>query len=157
LENIDSFGIAVLAASFYVLVSSGIHGFIRPPKRQDVHRELLDMGLYESLGVDRFGPRTPRTDRVDIKHITAFQPGFIDHLLDFLEHMQPFEEGLRLSIRMALLELVQNFSEHSRSDIGAWVAGQLDPRDNRVNLCIMDFGHRHSRIVATGAQVQELR
>jgi len=29
--------------------------------------------------------------------------------------MQPFEEGLRPSMRMALLELIQNFSEHSPS------------------------------------------
>ena len=42
------------------------------------------MGLYESLGIDLFGPRTLRQDRVDIKHILAFEPLFIDHLLDFL-------------------------------------------------------------------------
>ncbi|MGO9060018.1 MAG: ATP-binding protein [Candidatus Binataceae bacterium] len=70
----------------------------------------------------------------------AFEPLFIDHLLDFLERLQPFEEGLRPSIRMALLELIQNFSEHSKSEIGAWIAGQFDPAQKRINLCVMDFG-----------------
>jgi hypothetical protein len=140
LEFIDSFGITLLAASCHVLKQSGIHGFIRRPKRDDVHQELLDMGLYESLGIDLFGPRTLRQDRVDIKHILAFEPLFIDHLLDFLERMQPFEEGLRPSIRMALLELIQNFSEHSGSKIGAWIAGQFDPGQKRINVCVMDFG-----------------
>ena len=45
---------------------------------------------------------------MDLIHIVSVQPLFIDYLLDFLENMQPFEEGLRPSIRMALLELIQN-------------------------------------------------
>jgi hypothetical protein len=139
LQFIDSFGLTLLAASFHVLKHSGAHGFVRRPRQADIHQELLDMGLYESLGIDLFGPRTLRRDRVDIRHITAFEPLFIDHLLDFLESMQPFEEGLRPSIRMALLELIQNFSEHSKSKIGAWIAGQFDTARKRINLCVMDF------------------
>jgi anti-sigma regulatory factor (Ser/Thr protein kinase) len=105
-----------------------------------MHEELLNAGLYEAIGIDRFGPRKPRRDRVDIVHITALQPGFIDHLLDFLESVQPFEESLRASMRMALLELVQNFSEHSGSAHGAWVVGQFDPREKRIGLCVLDQG-----------------
>jgi anti-sigma regulatory factor (Ser/Thr protein kinase) len=77
---------------------------------------------------------------VDIVHITALQPGFIDHLLDFLESVQPFEEGLKDSMRMALLELIQNFSEHSGSTQGAWVVGQFDPSQKRIGVCVLDLG-----------------
>jgi hypothetical protein len=68
------------------------------------------------------------------------QPEFIDHLLNFLENMQPFQEGLRPSMRVALLELIQNFAEHSGSEPGAWVSGQLHPRSNRITLCVLDLG-----------------
>ena len=121
-------------------MSANVHGFVRPPRHSTIHDELLNAGLYEAIGIDRFGPRKPRRDRVDIVHITALQPGFIDHLLDFLESVQPFEEGLRDSMRMALLELIQNFSEHSGSAEGAWVVGQFEPSVKRIELCVLDLG-----------------
>lgn len=43
-------------------------------------------------------------------------------------------------MRMALLELVQNFSEHSGSAFGAWIVGQFDLREKRIGLCVMDLG-----------------
>jgi hypothetical protein len=136
----DSFGMTLLASCFNVLVSANIHGFVRPPRQAATHKELLEPGLYEAIGIDRFGPRNPRRDRVDMVHLTALQPGFIDHLLDFLESVQPFEESLRGSMRMALLELIQNFSEHSGSEHGAWVVGQFDPQEKRIGLCVLDLG-----------------
>lgn len=137
----DSFGITYLAACFHVVVSSGVHGFVRRPQRDDVHRYLLNVGLYEAIGVgDRFGPRTSSRDTVDLVHIRAVEPEFIDSLLDFLENMQPFEEGLRPSMRMALLELIQNFAEHSGSEPGAWVSGQFHRQSNRITLCVLDLG-----------------
>jgi anti-sigma regulatory factor (Ser/Thr protein kinase) len=141
LEFADSFGVTYLAACFHVVVSSGVHGFVRRPSRDDVHQYLLNAGFYEAIGFgERFGPRKPSPDRVDLVHITAVQPEFIDHLLDFLENMQPFEEGLKPSMRMALLELVQNFAEHSGSEPGAWISGQFHPRSNRITLCVLDLG-----------------
>jgi hypothetical protein len=140
LVSADSFGVTLLAACFHVLVSSNIHGFVRPPREPAMHKELLNAGLYEAIGIDRFGPRKPRRDRVDIVHITTLQPGFIDHLLNFLESVQPFEEGLKDSMRMALLELIQNFSEHSGSTHGAWIVGQFDSREKRIGLCVLDLG-----------------
>jgi signal transduction histidine kinase len=139
-ELVDSFGLTLLASCFNGLVTANVHGFVRPPHHPLTHNELLNAGLYEAIGIDRFGPRKPRRDRVDIVHITELQPGFIDHLLDFLESVQPFEEGLRDSMRMALLELIQNFSEHSRSAQGAWVVGQFDSVEKRIELCVLDLG-----------------
>jgi anti-anti-sigma regulatory factor len=62
LRSADSFGVTLLAACFYVLVSSNVHGFVRPPRQPAMHKELLDAGLYEAIGIDRFGPRKPRRD-----------------------------------------------------------------------------------------------
>jgi hypothetical protein len=139
LELIDSFGLTLLACCFNGLASANVHGFVRPPRQPAIHKELMEVGLYETIGIDRFGPRKPRRDRVDIVHLTALQPGFIDHLLDFLESVQPFEESLRASMRMALLELIQNFAEHSGSAHGAWVVGQFDPQERRIGLCVLDL------------------
>jgi anti-anti-sigma regulatory factor len=61
LEFTDSFGLTYLAACFHVVVSSGVHGFVRP-RREDVHQYLLDAGFYEAIGFgERFGPRKPST------------------------------------------------------------------------------------------------
>jgi anti-anti-sigma regulatory factor len=141
LDSVDSFGMTVLAACFHSLTSSGVRGSVRRPAQDEIHLELLNMGLYESIGIgDRFQPRRPSRDRVDIVHINSLEPGFIDDLLNFLERMQPFEEGLRPSTRMALLELVQNFSEHSGARLGAWVAGQFAPNIKRITLSVLDSG-----------------
>lgn len=141
LEFADSFGVTFLAACFHEVVTSGVRGRVRRPRRDDVHKYLLDAGFYESIGFgDQLGPRRASRDRVDLVHITALEPLFIDHLLDFLEHMQPFEEGLRSSMRMALLELIQNFAEHSGSTAGAWAAGQLHPQKKRITLSVIDLG-----------------
>lgn len=141
LERVDSFGVTVLAACFHSLISSGIPGSVRRPAKEEVHLQLLDMGLYESIGIGgRFEPRRPSRDRVDLVHIRALEPEFIDSLLDFLERMQPFEEGLRPSMRMALLELIQNFSEHSQASLGAWVTGQFSPQPKRITLSVLDSG-----------------
>jgi anti-sigma regulatory factor (Ser/Thr protein kinase) len=153
----DSFGLTYLAACLHV-VSSSVSGSVRRPRREDVHKYLLDAGFYESLGVgDRFGPRKPSADRVDLVHITAVQPAFIDQLLDFLENMQPFEEGLRPSMRMALLELVQNFAEHSGSDPGAWISGQFHPRSKRITLCVLDLGRGIPNALRTLRKYQRIR
>src|SRR5208337_4899823 len=69
------------------------------------------------------------------------QPMFVDFLLDFLDNrVQRLEEGLRGSMRMALLELIQNFAEHSGSGLGAWISGQYHPKPRRVTLCVLDLG-----------------
>jgi signal transduction histidine kinase len=141
LERVDSFGMTLLAACFHSLISSRIPGSVRRPAKEEVHLQLLDMGLYESIGIgDRFEPRRPSRDRVDLVHIKALQPEFINSLLDFLERMQPFEEGLRPSMRMALLELIQNFSEHAKASLGAWVTGQFSPQLERITLSVLDSG-----------------
>lgn len=140
LEFVDTLGITYLAACFHT-VSSKVHGFVRPPRKKEVNDYLLDVGLYEAIGLGgRFRPRKPSRDRVDLIHITELEPLFIDHLLDFLERRQPFVEGLRGSMRMALLELIQNFAEHSGSQVGAWVSGQFHPQRNRITLCVLDLG-----------------
>jgi anti-sigma regulatory factor (Ser/Thr protein kinase) len=136
----DSFGVTYLAACFHV-ATSNVSGFVRPPRDRDVNEYLLNVGLYEASGLGgHFRPRTPSADRVDLIHVTALEPVFIDHLLDFLEKMQPFEEGLRQSMRMALLELLQNFVDHSGSETGAWISGQLHRQRNRITLCVLDLG-----------------
>ncbi|MGH7933941.1 MAG: ATP-binding protein, partial [Candidatus Binataceae bacterium] len=137
---VDTFGITYLAACFHAVTSS-VRGFVRPPRKKEVDDYLLDVGLYEAGGLGgHFRPRKPSADRVDLIHVTELEPLFIDQLLDFLEHMQPFEEGLRPSMRMALLELIQNFAEHSGSKAGAWVSGQFHPQRNRITLCVLDLG-----------------
>jgi hypothetical protein len=141
LEFADSFGLTYLAACFEVVMSASVRGSVRRPRRDEVHDHLLNAGFYEAIGFgDRFPPRRPSSERVDLVHITSLQPMFIDYLLDFLENIQPFEEGLKPSMRMALLELIQNFAEHSGSKPGAWVSGQLHPRSNRITLCVLDLG-----------------
>ena len=140
LEFVDTFGITYLAACFHS-VSSRVNGSVRPPRKREVNDYLLDVGLYEAIGLGgRFRPRKPSRDRVDLVHITELEPLFIDHLLDFLERRQPFDEGLRGSMRMALLELIQNFVEHSGSGVGAWVSGQFHPQRSRITLCVLDLG-----------------
>jgi hypothetical protein len=141
LVEVDSFGITYLAACVRAVVAAKITGFVRRPRSEDLHRFLLDVGLYEEIGIsERFGPRTLSKDRVDIIHIKQLEPLFIDYLLDFLETMQPFERGLRPSIRMALMELVQNFAEHAGSRQGAWASGQLNAQRDRMTLGLLDLG-----------------
>jgi len=41
-------------------------------------------------------------------------------------------------MRMALIELVQNFAEHSGSVFGAWASGQKFR--GRITLCLLDLG-----------------
>src|SRR5208337_2799758 len=94
---------------------------------------------YEVIGLsDHLPPRQPATDKVDLAHIQALEPLFIDSLLDFMERNMPFAPGLRSSIRMSLIELVQNFADHSGSQIGAWATGQ--EYQNRITLCVLDLG-----------------
>ncbi|MGH7842467.1 MAG: hypothetical protein ACREQT_13235, partial [Candidatus Binataceae bacterium] len=81
---------------------------------------------------------TPNKNRVDLIHIQTLEPLFIDGLLDFLESTQPFAPGLKQSMRMSLIELVQNFAEHSGSQSGAWASG-YKYRD-RITLCLLDLG-----------------
>ncbi len=140
-EFLDSFGITYLAACLErCRGEEGVKKIlVRPPRRRNVHAYLQDVGLYEAIGLGgQFRPRQARTDRVDLVHIRALEPLFIDRLLDFLGRMQPFSPGLRLSIRMSLIELVQNFAEHSGSPMGAWASGQKY-RD-RITLCVLDLG-----------------
>jgi hypothetical protein len=73
-------------------------------------------------------------------HIQALEPLFIDHMLDYLEQGHPMERGLRSSFRLALIELVQNFAEHSGSSAGAWVSGQFHPQAKRATICVLDLG-----------------
>src|ERR1019366_5068854 len=76
--------------------------------------------------------------RNSIVHIRELEPLFIDGLLNFLESLQPFAPGLKPSMRMSLLELVQNFAEHSGSATGAWASGHK--YRNRITLCLLDLG-----------------
>jgi len=121
LELVDGFGMTVLAACFHSLISAGIPGSVRRPVKEEVHLQLLDMGCTNRMGIGgRFEPRRPSRDRVDLVHIRALEPEFIDSLLDFLERMQPSRKGYDPRCAMALLELIQNFSEHSQASLGAW-------------------------------------
>ncbi len=160
---VDSFGVTYLAACVHRCLDAGSAVTIRVPRDAGVSTYLRDIGFYESIGIGEYFPaRRPSTNRVDLAHITRLEPGFIDYLLDFLEQYQPFEEGLRPSIRLTLLELVQNFAEHSGSVSGAWVCGQFHPysketKSPRVTLCVLDLGrgiatalrtvHRYRRLM----------
>jgi hypothetical protein len=140
-EFLDSFGLTYLAACLDRC--SGQEGItkilVRPPSRANVHTYLQNAGFYESIGLgDQFRPRQPDRNRVDLVHIRELEPLFIDGLLNFLESLQPFAPGLKPSMRMALLELVQNFAEHSGSVTGAWVSGHK--YRNRITLCLLDLG-----------------
>lgn len=143
---VDSFGVTYLAACVHRCLDAGSQVSIRVPRDQGVSSYLRDIGFYESIGIGEYFPaRRPSPHRVDLAHITALAPGFIDYLLDFLEQYQMLAEGLRPSIRLALMELVQNFAEHSGSESGAWVCGQFHPysketKSPRVTLCILDLG-----------------
>jgi ABC-type transporter Mla MlaB component len=146
-EFVDSFGVTYMAACFQSCMASQSRCFVLPPRNQEVNNYLIDVGLYESAGLGQyFRPRSPSSARVDLVHVTQLQPGFIDFLLDFLEHMQPFATGVRPSMRLTLVELLQNFVEYSGSIEGAWVAGQFHPRPKgspnvpRVTLCFLDRG-----------------
>lgn len=155
---LDSFGITYLAACLErCRAEEGVKKIlIRPPKRRNVNVYLQDVGLYEAMGLaGQFRPRQARSDRVDLVHIRALEPLFIDKLLDFLERMQPFAPGLRASIRMSLLELVQNFAEHSGSEMGAWASGQK--YRNRITLCVLDLGKGIPRTLRTLAQYRRFR
>jgi hypothetical protein len=126
IEFLDSFGVTYLAACLQrcELEAAGKQISIRPPRRSNVHQYLQDVGIYEAIGLsDRFRPRRPKKDKVDLVHIQTLEPLFIDSLLDFMESNMPFGPGLRSSIRMSLIELVQNFAEHSGSQMGAWASG----------------------------------
>lgn len=143
---VDSFGVVYLAACFARLNNPDRNVWVKPPRDSRVSNYLQDVGLYQQIGIGKyFRARQPSPHRVDIVHISALDPGFVDHLLDFLEHMQPFAEGLRPSMRLALIELIQNFAEHSQSREGAWICGQIHPRTKatrapRVTLCVCDLG-----------------
>lgn len=144
----DSFGVTYLAACVHRTLEHGAKVRIRPPRAPAVNRYLRDVGFYESFGIDEHFPaRSPLSaHRVDLVHIRALEPMFIDKLLTFLEALQPFEPGLRPSMRLSLMELVQNFAEHSGSPAGAWACGQVHPysketRAPRVTLCLLDLGH----------------
>jgi hypothetical protein len=140
-EFLDSFGLTYLAAC---LDRCGAQEavtkiLVRPPTRGNVNAYLLDAGFYESIGLgNQFRPRQPNRDRVDLVHIRELEPLFIDGLLNFLESLQPFAPGLKPSMRMSLLELVQNFAEHSGSATGAWASGHK--YRNRITLCLLDLG-----------------
>ncbi len=140
-EFLDSFGVTYLAACLgRCRGQEGVRKIlVLPPTRADVGGYLQDAGFYESIGLgDQFRPRQPKRERVDLVHIRTLEPFFVDGLLDFLETAQPFAPGLKPSMRMSLLELVQNFAEHSNSTSGAWAAGQK--YRNRITLCLLDLG-----------------
>lgn len=145
----DSFGITYLAACVHRTLGRGATVWIRPPRAPAVNRYLQDVGFYQSIGIaEHFPARSPSSaQRVDLVHIRALEPMFIDRLLTFLEEgVGPFETGLRPSMRLSLMELVQNFAEHSGSSAGAWACGQVhryskETRAPRVTLCLLDLGH----------------
>lgn len=145
-EFVDAFGVTYLAACLHTALRNGCQVVVRRPASPRVHQYLLDVGLYEQFGLDYIGRERKASDqRVDLVHITALQPGFVDPLLDFMENAQPFAPGLRPSIRTALFELVQNFAEHSKSVDGAWISGQVHRRSKatkqpRLTLCVLDLG-----------------
>jgi hypothetical protein len=140
-EFLDSFGVTYLAACLQRCEAEAATSkiLIHRPKRAKVHKYLQDVGIYEAIGLaDRFPPRRPTNNKVDLAHIQALEPLFIDSLLDFMEINMPFAPGLRSSIRMSLIELVQNFADHSSSHMGAWATGQK--HQNRITLCVLDLG-----------------
>ncbi len=140
-EFLDSFGIVYLPACLQrcEAESDTKKILIRRPRREKVHTYLQDIGIYEAIGLgDRFPPRRPAGNKVDLAHIHTLNPEFIDSLLDFMESNMPFAPGLRGSIRMSLIELVQNFADHSGSAVGAWATGQK--HQNRITLCVLDMG-----------------
>jgi len=137
----DSFGLTYLAACLDRCLArpDTPKVLIRPPKRSNVNQHLQNTGFYEAIGLgDQFQAREPNKDRVDLVHIKTLEPLFIDGLLDFLEGVQPFAPGLKPSMRMALLELVQNFADHSSSVSGAWASGHK--YQGRITLCLLDLG-----------------
>jgi hypothetical protein len=158
---VDPFGVTYLAACVQRGLEQGSRVRIRPPRDGAVSTHLQNVGFYQSFGIgEHFPARRPSSpDRVDLVHIKELEPGFIDRLLDFLEVIQPFKPGLRSSMRLALIELVQNFAEHSGSLAGAWASGQFHPYSKetkapRVTLCVLDLGRG---IPATLRTVKEHR
>jgi ABC-type transporter Mla MlaB component len=140
-QFLDSFGIVYLAACLQRCESEAATRkvLIRRPRNEKVDTYLQDVGIYDSVGLgDRFPPRRATTNKVDLVHIQALEPAFIDSLLDFMEINMPFEPGLRGSIRMSLIELVQNFADHSGSEFGAWATGQKHQK--RITFCMLDLG-----------------
>lgn len=141
IEFLDSFGLTYLAACLDHCRSVGkvTKILVRPPSRTDVNTYLQNAGFYESIGLgDQFQARQPKRGRVDLVHIRTLEPLFIDYLLNFLETVQPFAPGLKPSMRLSLLEMVQNFAEHSGSVSGAWAAGHKYRK--RITLCLLDLG-----------------
>ena len=138
-ELIDSFGLTYLAACLDRWKSDDRKVLVRVPQIRYVSRHLRDTGLYESVGLtERVLRRQAARGHVDLVHLQTLEPLFVDTLLDYLEPARRFAPGLRPSMRMSLLELVQNFAEHSQSKFGAWAAGQKY-RD-RITLCLLDLG-----------------
>src|SRR5208282_5348667 len=137
----DAFGITYLAACLERCRHLGTipQIYIRRPLRPKAHQFLVDMGFYKSVGLgDKFEARRPSKEQIDLVHITALEPGFVDGLLDFLESLQPFDAGLKDSMRMSFIELIQNFAEHAGSASGAWASG--NSHGKRISLCLLDLG-----------------
>jgi hypothetical protein len=142
-DSIDTFGVAYIAACFHSIIMNtpAAKRWIRRPRNDEVHKRLLDFGFYEEIGAGQhFQARTPSSDRVDLTYITQMEIFFVDDLLDLLERMQPFKEGLKPTMRAALYELVGNFAEHSGSAAGAWISGDFDRELHRITLCVLDLG-----------------
>ena len=121
--------------------SGGHHkDFGSPTNEGECTRIFAERWLLRTLSAWEIssGLRQPDRNRVDLVHIRELEPLFIDGLLNFLESLQPFAPGLKPSMRMSLLELVQNFAEHSGSATGAWVSGHK--YRNRITLCLLDLG-----------------
>ncbi len=137
----DAFGVTYLAACLERCrtLDAIPKILIRRPKSEKAYKYLLDTGFYESVGIsNQAEARRPSKGRVDLVHIEALEPLFVDGLLDFLEGVQPFVSGLKESMRMSFYELMLNFAEHSGSQFGAWASGQRYA--DRVTLCLLDLG-----------------
>lgn len=116
----------------------------RGPGSPEVERYLRDTGFYEVFGItgDRFGAM-PRSTGLQLRRLERLDYGYLEQIPYWLARNSNLDRNvIRQLLQINLVEAIRNVIDHSRSDIGCYVAAQAFHQAMVPSLvfCVMDFG-----------------
>ena len=136
---ITPIGVTCLAGYIRKCQQLGKSVHYRRPENLDPRQYLSAIGFHSYFRLNDKHEES-RITRTDLKQIYYIDIGYIEGLLEVLNHHMNLSPRMNYSIDFSLKELMTNVNDHSETPIGCFICSQYTPFSGLIRICITDFG-----------------
>lgn len=140
-ESLTPFGIILLTATINECFRRGLHCSYIKPKNLKLQRFFREIGFNKFFGLPGQGQQVDKIESgiVQLRKLSGLDASVLDTLIKILDFHLKLSPGIKGSLRMSLLEAMQNVVDHSNAP-DYYLCSWNYKQKKQLRLCIADAG-----------------